>query len=135
MTSYRNVPQPRDTWNVPEPRETIGIEVTGGARITVRRHGNPDGSRLILHHANGLAADLYYPFWSLLLGRFDLMLYDLRSHGWNRPSGIRDHNTATFAADQELVRRGIEFHFGAKPAIGVFHSMSALAALQHDAPG
>lgn len=136
MTSYMwNVPQAQDMWTVPEPRGSIGIEVTGGARIIVRRHGNPDGPRLILSHANGLAMALYYPFWSLLLGRFDLMLYDLRSHGWNRPSAIRDHDIATFAADQELVRRGIEFHFGAKPAIGVFHSMSAMATLHHDPPG
>lgn len=136
MTSYMwNVPQPRDTWNVPQPRHTIGIEVTGGARIIVRRHGNPEGPRLILSHGNGLAADLYYPFWSLLLGRFDLMLYDLRSHGWNPLARLRHHNIATFAADQERVRRGIEFHFGTKPAIGVFHSISTLAALHHDPPG
>lgn len=136
MTPYMwNVPRGRDMWIVPEPREIATIEVTGGARITVRRHGKPDGPRLILSHANGLAADLYYPFWSLLLGRFDLMLYDLRSHGWNRPAGLRHQNIPTFAADQELVRRGIELHFGLKPAVGVFHSLSALAALHHDPPG
>ena len=38
---------------------------------------------MLLTHGNGLAADLYYPFWSLLAERFDLLLYDLRSHGWN----------------------------------------------------
>ena len=36
-----------------------------------RRHGNPVGARLVLSHANGLAADAYYPFWSLLCDRFD----------------------------------------------------------------
>ena len=79
MTSYM--------WNVPEPLDTAEVEVTCGARIILRRHGNSDGPRLVLSHANGLAADLYYPFWRLLASRFDLILYDLRSHGWNPRSG------------------------------------------------
>ena len=122
-------------WNVPEPLDTAEVEVTCGARIILRRHGNSDGPRLVLSHANGLAAELYYPFWRLLASRFDLILYDLRSHGWNPRSELRHQNIATFAADQELVRRGVERHFGAKPAVGVFHLVSALAALNQESPG
>lgn len=122
-------------WNVPEPLETAEVEVTGGTRIILRRHGNPDGPRLVLSHANGLATDLYYPFWRLLGARFDLILYDLRSHGWNPRSELRHQNIAVFAADHERVRLGIERAFGAKPAVGVFHLASALAALQQDRPG
>jgi pimeloyl-ACP methyl ester carboxylesterase len=59
-----------------------------GAIIKLRRHGNPTGPRIVLSHGNGLAADLYYPFWSLLADRFDIVLYDLRNHGWN-PIGDR----------------------------------------------
>lgn len=122
-------------WNVPEPLETAEIEATAGARIILRRHGNPDGPRLVLSHANGLAADLYFPFWRLLSARFDLIVYDLRSHGWNPRSALRHQNVAVFAADHERVRRGIERAFGRKPAVGVFHLLSALAALQQDPPG
>ncbi|WP_420461716.1 alpha/beta fold hydrolase [Candidatus Palauibacter sp.] len=127
MTSYM--------WNVPEPLATAEVEATCGARIIVRRHGNSDGPRLVLSHANGLAAELYYPFWRLLASRFDLILYDLRSHGWNPRSELRHQNIATFAADQERVRRGIERRFGAKPAVGVFHLVSALAALHQESAG
>ncbi|WP_419942340.1 alpha/beta fold hydrolase [Candidatus Palauibacter sp.] len=122
-------------WNVPEPLDTAEIEATEGARIILRRHGNSGGPRLVLSHANGLAADLYYPFWKLLAARFDLILYDLRSHGWNPRAELRHQNVATFAADHELVLRGIERSFGAKPAVGVFHLVSALAALHQEPPG
>ena len=29
---------------------------------------------MLLTHGNGVAADLYFPFWSLLAERFDLFL-------------------------------------------------------------
>ena len=54
-----------------------------GASITLRRHGNPTGPRIMFSHGNGLATDLYYPMWRLLMDRFDLVLWDLRNHGWN----------------------------------------------------
>ena len=63
------------------------------------------------------------------------MLYDLRNHGWNPPGDHRNHNVATFAADDEHVLRGIARHFGEKPQIGVYHSISAVAALNHRTPG
>ena len=63
-----------------------------GAPITLRRHGNPSGPRRVFSHGNALAADLYYPFWSLLMDRFDIVLYDVRSHGWNPVWGRQTHN-------------------------------------------
>jgi len=121
-------------WDVPQPQATAVVEVPG-ARIVVRRHGNPGGPRLVLSHGNGLAADLYYPFWSLLEDRFDLVLYDCRNHGWNATGDIRDHNIATFVADADAVGGVIDRDFGHKPRIGVFHSMSATVALSQDVPG
>lgn len=122
-------------WEVPAPRSTTPVKVTDGASIILRRYGNPNGPRLVLSHDNGLASDLYYPFWSRLLPDFDLILYDLRSHGWNRRSALRNHNIATFVADNEFVRHAIDVRFGAKPAVGVFHSLSAIVALNEDRPG
>ena len=63
-----------------------------GGIIVLRRHGNPDGPRLVLSHGNGFSADAYLPFWSLLLDRFDVVLYDLRNHGHN-PLGDRASHT------------------------------------------
>ena len=100
-----------------------------GALIILRRHGNPKGQRLVLSHGNGLSADLYYPFWSLLTDTFDIVINDVRGHGWNPVSDLRVHNFLRFANDNVTIFQAIDRHFGRKPKIGVFHSMSALIAL------
>ncbi|MDE0177806.1 MAG: alpha/beta hydrolase [Gammaproteobacteria bacterium] len=122
-------------WQVPEPRATAEVELDDGTRVLLRRHGNPAGTRLVLSHGNGLAVDLYYPFWSLLTSRFDLVLYDFRNHGWNERGDIAEHSIATFVADNRAIARGIDRVFGPKPRVGVFHSMSATTALADDHPG
>ena len=71
-------------WGIPEPLATGDVSLDDVTRV--RRHGNPSGSRLVLSHANGLAIDLSYPFWSLLADDFNLVVYDLRNHGWNTVS-------------------------------------------------
>lgn len=99
-----------------------------GAGIALRRHGNPDGARVVVSHANGLAADAYYPFWSLLTDRFDVVVYDFRNHGWNDVGAFDRHDIPTFVRDMAAVSRAIDRDFGAKPAIGVFHSLSGQTA-------
>jgi pimeloyl-ACP methyl ester carboxylesterase len=116
-------------WQVPEPLSTLDVRVDTDTVITVRRHGNPDGPRLVLSHGNGLAADLYYPFWSLLVEEFDLLLYDLRNHGWNEVGSSEGHTVPTIARDQDVILEAIDEHFGAKPKAGVFHSLSAMTTL------
>ena len=122
-------------WHVPEPLACAEVRAVDGTRILLRRHGNMDGPRLVLSHGNGLAVDLYYPFWSLLAGRFDLVVYDFRNHGRNPPSPSSSHNVAAFASDNERVFAGVARHFGPKPWTGVFHSLSAVTILHHDPPG
>ncbi len=68
-------------WAVPEPLSACEVRFDEQAVTTVRRHGNPEVPLLIFSHGNGLAVDLYCPFWSLLAGDFDLFVYDLRYHG------------------------------------------------------
>ena len=63
------------------------------------------------------------------------MLYDVRSHGWNPVWGRQTHNFPTFVSDSQSIAREIDAHFGVKPRIGVFHSMSALIALLHQLQG
>ena len=116
-------------WEVPEPRSVREVRMKDDTVIFLRRHGNPTGPRLILSHGNGLAIDLYYPFWSLLLDDFDLIIYDLRNHGWNALTTSRNHNIITFTQDHETILEAIDSHFGVKPKIGVYHSVSAMAAL------
>lgn len=107
----------------------LEVRTAGGTIIRVRRHGDPDGPRLILTHGNGLAADTYYPFWSLLTDRFDLFVYDLRNHGWNPVGDRQTHHMPSFIADCEAVHEAINRNFGREPLVGIFHSVSAVAAL------
>ncbi len=116
-------------WELPEPISVCEIRLDDHTVTTLRRHGNPSGPRLVLCHGNGLAIDLYYPFWSLLTDDFDLMVYDLRNHGWN-PVGVRrEHNVPVLIRDHGLILEAIDHHYGNKPKIGVFHSVSGLITL------
>ena len=116
-------------WELPEPLSTHDVRVDDDTVITLRQHGNPSGPRLVLNHGNGLAIDLYYPFWSLLTDDFDLILYDLRNHGWNTVSNLQNHNVPTLVQDHDTILEAVDRHYGTKPQIGVFHSISALATL------
>ena len=116
-------------WDIPDPLSTLDVRVDKDTVITLRRHGNPEGPRLVMSHGNGLAIDLYYPFWSLLTDEFDLIIYDLRNHGWNDVSTVERHNVPTFVDDHDRVLEAIDTHYGDKPKIGVFHSVSALVTL------
>ena len=116
-------------WEVPAPLSLCDVRHDDGSVTIVRRHGNPRGPRLLLGHGNGLAADLYYPFWSLLADRFDLLVYDLRNHGWNSVGARREHNVPNLVRDQEQVVDAVARRYGDRPTIGVFHSLSALTTL------
>ena len=116
------------TWSVPEPLAVAEARMDDGAAILLRRHGNATGPRLVLSHANGFAADAYYPFWTLLADRFDIVVYDLRNHGWNSVGSLDAHAIPTFVRDNAAIARAIDRHFGAKPRIGVFHSLSGQVA-------
>ncbi len=116
-------------WEVPEPLSIHEVRVDDNTVVTLRRHGNPAGPRLVLSHGNGLAIDLYYPFWSLLAVDFDLIVYDLRNHGWNAVTALADHNLPTLVLDHDRIMQAIDRHFGSKPKVGVFHSVSSLTTL------
>ena len=116
-------------WEIPEPISVHEVHAADGAAITLRRHGNPAGPRLLLSHGNGLAIDLYYPFWSLLMDDYDLIVHDLRNHGWNRVSAIENHNMPSFVNDHNRILDAVDERYGSKPKIGVFHSASALVTL------
>ena len=114
---------------IPRPLATCEVRLDDGSVTIVRRHGNPSGPRLVLSHGNGLAIDLYFPFWSLLLDDFDLVIHDIRNHGWNPPGALENHRITTFVRDHTRILQAIDHHFGRKPRIGVYHSLAALVAL------
>ena len=122
-------------WEIPEPLSVHPVQVDGDTEIMLRRHGNPEGPRLVLSHGNGLAIDLYYAFWSLLCRDFDLVIHDLRNHGWNNVGAQSDHRVDAFARDHDRIREAIGRRYGEKPTVGVFHSISALACLHAPSRG
>ncbi len=127
--SQSSSPTDSRRWKVPQPLAVAEVRMADGTPIILRRHGNPAGPRLVLSHANGFSADAYFPFWSLLIDRFDVVLYDLRNHGWNPTGEQHAHTIPTFVQDTASIARGIDQHFGAKPKIGIFHSVSAQTAV------
>lgn len=122
-------------WQVPEPLSTVDVAVDEDTTIVLRRHGNPDGPRLVLSHGLGLAVDLYYPFWSQLTAQFDLFVYDMRNHGQNPLGPLAAHTLPSLARDHDLVLEAVDRHFGAKPKVGVCHSVGALAMLLSPSSG
>ena len=116
-------------WELPEPLSVADVRLDDHAVTTVRQHGNTSGPRLVVGHGNGLAADLYFPFWSLLADDYELIVYDLRNHGWNSVQAIRNHNVPTLIHDHDLVLEAIDRIFGHKPTVGVFHSLSSILPL------
>lgn len=119
------------TNSIPSPLTVLDVTLDDGSVIRVRRHGNPNSVRMLLSHGNGFAADAYFPFWGPLLEQFDLLLFDFRNHGWNERSAPERHNYAQMVRDLNAVIDQSEEAFGRKPAIGVFHSMSARTAMKH----
>ena len=122
-------------WEIPKPLSVLPVQVDDDTVIMLRRHGNPEGPRLVLSHGNGLAIDLYYAFWSLLSRDFDVLVHDLRNHGWNEVGAQTDHRVDTFARDHDRILEAIGRRYGEKPTVGVFHSISALACLHAPSRG
>jgi pimeloyl-ACP methyl ester carboxylesterase len=116
---------------IPAPHTTFDVPLEDGARIRVRRHGNPDGVRLFLSHGNGYAINGYLPYWEHFLDRFELIIFDFRNHGENVPVTPANHTYAQLARDLELVYRGVTTQLGNKKTAGIFHSMSGRAAMKH----
>jgi len=118
-------------FELPAPTATFDVDLDDGAQIRMRRHGNPDGVRLLITHGNGFAADAYFPYWQHLLKQFDLLVYDFRNHGQNIPVEPSNHNYAQLTRDLERIIQGVKAKLGEKPTVGIFHSMSSRTAMKH----
>ncbi|HWB51040.1 MAG TPA: alpha/beta hydrolase [Stellaceae bacterium] len=112
-----------------QPLAVIDVAGADGATLRVRRHGNLLGPRLIVSHGNGFATDGYAAFRSGFLRDFEVIAFDARNHGWNEPADPPGHDYAHMARDLDDVRAAAEAEFGRKPTAGLFHSMSAQAAM------
>ena len=111
--------------------DILEIASDDGAVFKIRRAGKPDGIRLVLSHGNGFAIDGYRVFWEPLLSDFELVLFDMRNHGRNEPAGPDRHNYFQMARDLGVLFHEINSRLGKKKNVGIFHSMSARAAMKH----
>jgi pimeloyl-ACP methyl ester carboxylesterase len=119
------------SFELPTPALTFDVDLDDGAKIRVRRHGNPQGARILLSHGNGFAIDAYFPYWRHLLDRYDLTIFDFRNHGQNVPVEPSNHTYAQLTRDLERVISDVNLRLGPKKSIGIFHSMSARTAMKH----
>lgn len=118
-------------FDLPAPSLRFDVALDDGAAIRVRRHGNPDGVRLLLTHGNGFAADAYYPYWRHLLPNFDVVVFDFRNHGQNVPVRPSHHTYEQLVRDLERVVQEVRKRLGERPTAGLFHSMSGRTAMKH----
>ncbi len=119
------------TFELPTPRTAFDVSLDDGAAIRVRRHGNPEGTRILMSHGNGFAVDAYFPYWRHFLDAFDLVIFDFRNHGQNVPVTPANHTYAQLVRDLECVIQDVRARLGSKKTVGVFHSMSARTAMKH----
>ncbi len=119
------------TIELPVPASTFEVALDDGAKISMRRHGNAQGTRLLLSHGNGFAADAYYPYWRHFLEKFDLLVFDFRNHGQNEPVVPSHHTYEQLTPDLERVLLTVKERLGARPTAGIFHSMSGRTAMKH----
>jgi pimeloyl-ACP methyl ester carboxylesterase len=116
---------------IPPPHLTFDVPLEDGARVRVRRHGDPDGVRLFLSHGNGYAINGYLPYWEHFLDRFDLIVFDFRNHGENVPVTPANHTYEQLSRDLERVYRDVTAKLGNRKTAGIFHSMSGRTAMKH----
>ena len=119
-------------YTLPTPHQVLDLTLDDGAVSYVRQHGNPHSDvRIFFSHGNGFATDGYFPFWRAFLDAFDVIVFDCRNHGWNRPSEPPNHHYPQLVRDLSLIIPGVNQQLGTKSTVGAFHSLSARVAIKH----
>ena len=112
------------TFIIPPPTSVYNAVMSDGAVIKLRRYGNPNGHQVFLSHGNGCAIDGYFPYWCLLLKKYDCIVFDFRNYGRN-PVHEGKHCYEKFYEDMVMLFGIADSVFGKKRRAGIFHSMSA----------
>lgn len=117
--------------DIRRPDQAFDLIMDDGAKVHCRHFANSSKTRLAITHGNGFAVDGYRVFWEPLLADYDVVLFDMRNHGHNEPTGADGHNYLQMARDMGTIRRGIDATLGVKKTVAVCHSMSSRAAMKH----
>lgn len=105
------------------------LTLSDGGRVAVRRWGGEKPERMVLSHGNGLAIDGFYQFAEALMADFEIVVFDMRSHGQSGPGAVTDDPWPRYVADIPEIHDAIQARFGEKPMHGAFHSLSSVATL------
>ena len=105
------------------------LELSDGGRVAIRRWGGAKRERIVLSHGNGLAIDGFYQFAQELMADFEVVVFDMRSHGQSGPGEVMDNPWPRFVKDIPEIYDSIQGRFGEKPTHGAFHSLSSVATL------
>jgi len=109
----------------------LDIPCSDGNLLAARVYGPSDAPRLVMSHGNGMAIAGYRTFWRPLADEFQVVAFDVRSHGRSGGGASGKHHWTQFVDDMEAVWQTVVDSLGPRHTIGVFHSLSAVAALGH----
>lgn len=116
---------------IPTPTNSFSVNMDDGAEIIVRHHARQGRPRLFITHGNGFAVDGYRVFWQPLLAAYDVILFDTRNHGRNKPTGADGHNYLQLSRDLSSIHSEVTKRLGKAPSVGVFHSMTSRAGMKN----
>ncbi|KZY34729.1 hypothetical protein A3731_18545 [Roseovarius sp. HI0049] len=105
------------------------VRLSDGGRVAIRRWGGEKPERIVMSHGNGLAIDGFYEFATELMDHFEVVAFDMRSHGQSGPGEVVENPWPRFVADIPEIYEAIQTRFGEKPMHGAFHSLSSIATL------
>lgn len=105
------------------------LALSDGGRVAIRRWGEAKPERIVMSHGNGLAIDGFYEFANVLMDDFEVVVFDMRSHGQSGPGEVMQNPWPRFVKDIPEIYDSIQDRFGEKPTHGAFHSLSSIATL------
>ncbi|MGH8759398.1 MAG: alpha/beta fold hydrolase [Burkholderiales bacterium] len=112
--------------------ELLSIVASDGTLLAARVFPNPQAtSRMVVSHGNGLATFGYRVFWEALRANFEIVTFDVRSHGLSEAGPSENHHWPQFVTDLESLWDTLKLRLGERHTVGVFHSLSAVTSLLH----
>ena len=122
---------PTDSPAIEAAGMALNIPCNDGTLLAAHVYGPSDAPRLVMSHGNGMAMGGYRTFWQALTSDFQVVIFDVRGHGLSQSGASDKHQWTQIIDDMEAVWKTVADTLGARHTLGVFHSLSAVAALGH----
>ena len=119
------------TFELPAPSAIFDVDLDDGAKIRMRRHGNPKGVESCSRTGMVLPPTPISPIGGIFSIDSIWSIFDFRNHGQNIPVEPSNHTYPQLTRDLERAIQEVRSRLGQKQTIGIFHSMSARTAMKH----